>query len=223
MRGHRLIVVAGSAALLLSPDLCEARETIVEVHLALDASRAWQPAEEEPAIEEREGRELNLDRAHLAFGEAGSWYWSVGGGVGFSGHSTDTMGQITIGTFLADSFEINFGARGWSFNQDGGQDAYGASIAAGFRWHFVQEETYSIYAHAGIGFLEATEDVPPSGTRFNFTPTVGVGTTFEIGESDTRLDLGLRWHHISNATISGSDDNPSRDGVMLYAAVVFPF
>ena len=88
---------------------------------------------------------------------------------------------------------------------------------------FVQEENHTFYAHAGIGLLQTSERVPPGGTKFNFTPTVGVGTTFELGESDTRLDLGVRWHHISNASTNGSDDNPARDGVMLYAALVFPF
>jgi hypothetical protein len=31
------------------------------------------------------------------------------------------------------------------------------------------------------------------------------------------------WHHISNASSAGSDDNPARDGVRVYLGVVFPF
>jgi hypothetical protein len=194
-----------------------------DVRLAFATWRAWQPVEDEGSIDPPEIEDLVRDDGHLDFGEAGSWYWSIGGGAGLSDDSTDLMGQLTFGTFLTDDFEINFGARGWFFDQDDGDDAWGGSFALGFRWHFVQEERYSIYAHAGVGILEASEDVPPSGTQFNFTPTAGFGTTFELGESDTRLDLGLRWHHISNATTSGSDDNPARDGVMIYAALVFPF
>jgi hypothetical protein len=38
-----------------------------------------------------------------------------------------------------------------------------------------------------------------------------------------RLQLGVRWHHISNGRSNGDSDNPSRDGLMLYTGVVFPF
>lgn len=196
----------------------------VETSLALEYSSAYTQRAQAPSADTPStllDGELEGDRP--GFGEAGSWYWSVGGGVGFSGESVDPMGQLTFGTFLTDDFELNFGMRGWRFIQEGGRDASGVSAALGFRWHFIHKPRQTVYVHTGIGLLQATRDVPADGTPFNFTPTFGFGTTIKLGESDTRLDLGARWHHISNATTSGSDDNPARDGIMVYFAVIFPF
>ena len=44
-----------------------------------------------------------------------------------------------------------------------------------------------------------------------------------LSDDGTRLMLGARWHHISNGRYTGDTNNPSRDSLMLYAAVVIPF
>lgn len=213
-----------SAAMLLWPACALGSDG----RLTLDPYLAYQSAQAPESTQEQGADEPVYDESappdgRLAFGEAGSWYWMLGGGVGLSGDSIDSMAQAGVGTFLTDDLEFNLTFRGWYFAQDDGDDAGGGSFAIGFRWHFVQRERYSVYAHAGIGLLQASDDVPPDGTKFNFTPTVGVGSTVRLGESATRLDVGARWHHISNATSSGSDDNPARDGIMLYVGLIFPF
>lgn len=189
--------------------------------ITLDPSLAFQTTAQPPSGQESDV--LAEPTGRLEFGQAGMWYWTVGGGVGISDDSIDPMGQLGFGTFLADDFEFNLTVRGWYFAQDSGPDAGGGSLAIGFRWHFVNKTAYSVYTHFGIGMLYASDDVPPGGTQFNFTPTVGIGSTIRLDDRDTRLDLGLRWHHISNATTGGSDDNPARDGIMLYMALIFPF
>lgn len=169
------------------------------------------------------GDGLTLDLPAQRFGEAGSWYWSVSGMGTISDDSTDARLAYTVHAFIADGFEFNLSLAGWGFFQDG-QDAAGINPGLGFRWHFIndQEKGYSVYAQTGIGLLWATDEVPDGGTRFNFTPHAGVGATFGIGDGGTRLDLGLGWHHISNASTSGSDDNPARDSLAVWVGVMFP-
>jgi hypothetical protein len=76
---------------------------------------------------------------------------------------------------------------------------------------------------AGIGVMGATGDVPDGGTPFDLMPRAGIGVTKQLTDDGLRLDVGVRWHHISNARINGDDENPSRDGAMLYAGLIFPF
>ncbi|MFA6045786.1 MAG: acyloxyacyl hydrolase, partial [Phycisphaerales bacterium] len=93
-----------------------------------------------------------------------------------------------------------------------------------FRWHFVHEEDFTVYADIGIGILGATDNVPSNGTSFDFTPRAGVGFTYALNDAgDLRLVGGLRWAHVSNARIHGDDDNPGVDTIMMYSGVQFPF
>jgi hypothetical protein len=70
----------------------------------------------------------------------------------------------------------------------------------------------------------STSNTPRGGTSVNFTPKLGTGLTYQIREdSATRLQAGLRWHHISNARVAGDADNPSRDAAMIYVGLMLPF
>jgi hypothetical protein len=69
--------------------------------------------------------------------------------------------------------------------------------------------------------LSTNNPVPSGGSQFNFTPQAGIGVTIDVGERDARLVLGLKWHHISNASLYR--DNPGRDSVEIYAGLTFPF
>ncbi|MBL8746253.1 MAG: acyloxyacyl hydrolase [Phycisphaerae bacterium] len=160
--------------------------------------------------------------AAIPFGDAGSRYWTVLTGAAFVHDSTDANVYAGMGFFLTDRFEFNFGLGGWWFWQEG-EDTGGVNPAIGFRYHFMPHEAFNVYLDAGIGLLFSGDDVPENGESVNFTPRAGVGTLWRLGESGARLDVGVRWHHISTASTSGSDDNPSRDSAMVYAGVVFPF
>ncbi|MBN8645550.1 MAG: acyloxyacyl hydrolase [Planctomycetes bacterium] len=169
------------------------------------------------------------------FLDKGWWGWSIGAGVAFNSESTDTNLVANLHTFLADDFEFNFGLGGWYYAQDedgeddeDANDALGLNPRFGFRWHFARpkdnaDRSWSVYAEAGIGMVFTDHEVPPGGTHYNFTPHAGVGATFALGESGARFDLGVRWAHVSNASTSGTDDNPSRDSPMVYAGFMFPF
>jgi hypothetical protein len=160
--------------------------------------------------------------SNTPFGDAGSRYWTILAGVAFNHDSTDANLYGGLGFFLTDNFEFNFGLGGWWFSQEG-EDTAGANPTLGFRYHFMPKEAFNVYLDAGIGLLFSGDDVPEDGESVNFTPRAGVGTLWMLGDSGARLDVGIRWHHISTASFSGSDDNPSRDSAMVYAGVVFPF
>ena len=121
-----------------------------------------------------------------------------------------------------EDVELSIELNGWHFVQQG-QDAWGINPVLLFRWHFFNNGSWSAYADAGVGILFATDKVPEGGTNVDFTPRVGVGLTKQLTDGGLRAQLGLRWHHISNARISGDRDNPSRDALMVYGGLVFPF
>lgn len=173
-----------------------------------------------PAAEER--TDPREPEGRPAFGKDGAWYFELHAGAGVSQDSIDYGSGVTFGTFLANKFEINFGATGWYFAQDG-PNAGGGNPHVGFRYHFMPEDRFNVYLEAGIGLLFTSDDVPEEGTDVNFTPRAGAGTLWILGDTDLRLDVGLRWHHISNASVSGSDENPARDSIMIYVGLVIPF
>lgn len=166
------------------------------------------------------------DLGELAIGDASRWYVSVNGGGALDleggDDSTDLMLAVAVHHFLSPEVELLGQIEAFSFDQDG-DNAFGAGPSFELRWHFWRPGRWTTFANAGIGVLGSTDDVPAGGTSFNFTPRAGLGATCRLGGGATRLVGGVRWHHISNATFSGEDDNPDRDGVMFYAGVMIPF
>ena len=168
---------------------------------------------------------LEIDPAR-AFGAAGTSYLGLTTGVGFAleedDDSTDPNLALTYHHFLVDDFEVIGEIGAWYFAQDGG-DAGGLNPGFTLRWHFLNRDRWSLYADAGIGLLFATDDVPRGGSSFGFMPRAGVGASVDLNDEGLRGYLGVRWHHISNARITGDDRNPDRDGVMIYGGVMFPW
>jgi hypothetical protein len=66
--------------------------------------------------------------------------------------------------------------------------------------------------------LGSSSPVPAGGTNFNFTPSAGVGVTFDVWEG-TRAYVSARWYHVSNAGTSSS--NPGFNGLGLWAGLSF--
>lgn len=160
------------------------------------------------------------------FGLPGPWYWHLGGGwakeIAGPAEADDFNLNFTLSTFVVEDFEFLAEFRGWYFHQQD-DDALGLNFNLIFRWHFLDFETWTIFADGGVGMLVSTDNVPDGGTGFNYTPQAGGGATFRLGESRSRLVVGARWNHVSNARINGEDRNPSRDGIQVYAAVQIPF
>lgn len=154
------------------------------------------------------------------FGAAGSWRWQIlgGGGIG-----TDSISNAQLGAgvswFVVDDLSIDVQVNADYFNQSG-PSAWGADVELLFRWHFLARDTWSLYVDGGCGLMWTSHDVPPDSASFNFLPQAGAGVTWEIA-ADTRLMLGARWFHVSNANTAAP--NPSYNGIFVYAGVSFGF
>ncbi len=157
-----------------------------------------------------------------AFGEEGSTWLTVGAGWApdFSDENDFNL-HVAWSKFLVRDVEFSLEGTAWYFDQ-WGDDALGAGAGMIFRWHFVNTGDWSVYADVGVGVLGSTDDVPDGGSSLNFHPRAGLGFTRRLDDSGTRLQVGLRWHHVSNARIFGDGDNPARDRVMLHGGLVFP-
>lgn len=184
-------------------------------------------ASEPPESGARRGEEVGTKTIEMAppkhFGEAGSRWWTIGAGVADNFlDSVDSNLHFAYTYFLAKDIEFTGELAGWHFNQPG-DNTFGVSAVMVLRWHFINTGPWTVYADTGVGFLVAADSVPDKGTSFDLMPRAGVGFTRQLTESGTRLQMGLRWHHASNARIFGDASNPARDSAMVYAGIIFPF
>lgn len=158
-----------------------------------------------------------------AFGAAdGNWWLTASTAVGtVFGDETSVALRASLTTFVAQDIQIG-GEAGLWYLQQPGDNAVGGAVGFVLRWHFVNTGDWTVFADTGIAILATTEDTPRGGTSVNFKPRLGVGFTRLLADDGTRLEVGLGWHHISNARINGDDENPSRDLPMLHVGIVFP-
>jgi len=142
-------------------------------------------------------------------------------GPDIDGHvDTNIHGQYTY--FVIDDFEVGVEAAFWAIFQN--DDTVGVSTSLVMRYHFYQAQRWSAFGEIGMGMILTGDDVPDTGTSFNLMPRVGAGVTYKLfDDSNTRLITGLRWHHFSNARISGEKSNPARDAPGLYVGLLFEF
>jgi len=163
------------------------------------------------------------------FGEQGTWQFNIfasgawgESGLDENGDERDVNyfgGGIGVDYFIWEDFSAGAQLVGLRFSQDG-PDTAGGAFEIMLRWHVISEDTWSFYLDGGSGFLKTSDDVPPHGSNYNFTPQAGVGFTIEIG-GQMRAMTGIRWHHISNA--DSADDNPAIDSLMSYGGITVPF
>jgi hypothetical protein len=146
--------------------------------------------------------------------------------------------------FLADDLEFGVELGLWGIDQrepasstpapgsNGNADTIALSFRFVGRWHFAHGSTsdqrpdaydWTLFVDAGIGMLFSADDVPADGTSLNFLPTFGAGATWRVGEGDTRLIGGVRWHHVSNARITGDRNNPDFNAPELFVGLVMRF
>lgn len=216
-----LLVLSGSAFASASPEFSlglAGAMSLGSVQDGSDASADGSDALIEPAVS-------------ATFGTKGSTWWSfsASGMVDDDAANKDYSLRFAYHRFLAEDFELNLALTGWFHDQDVDDEASG-SFDLGFRYHFLSDRDrgWSVYGDIGIGFMLSSGPVPEDGTDYNFTPRAGVGVTLELpdqlgGDIGARLDLGVGWQHYSNASTSGSDENPGRDSIYVRAGVIFPF
>lgn len=155
------------------------------------------------------------------FGAKGSMRWTIQGGWGIDVHGSnqEVQGGASLQYFIVDGFCFAPQVNLWGFFQEGG-NSFGGSLDLLFQWHMIRKPTWSLYGDFGCGLLGSTNSVPYDGSQFNFTPQAGLGVTFDIGDNN-RWFAGVRWHHISNASLYSN--NPGRDSILVYTGINFPF
>ena len=156
------------------------------------------------------------------WGEAGSWRWGIHGGYaeGMNHHENQLLLLgVEFDYFIANELSLDIGLHLLDVTQtEGNTDGFNVTLQ--LRWHAIAKEDWSFFLEGGAGLLFTQDNVPSDGSDFNFTPQAGFGFSFDTGES-ARWLIGLRWHHISNANTHRS--NSSRDSLMLWAGITFPF
>ena len=185
---------------------------------------SMQPAEPEPGASPAPA-DAELKSVPKRFGEQGSEWLTIGllGAHDFYWESNDFNIHGAYSIFLSNDVEFAVELAAWAFFQSE-DNAVGLNPSIIFRWHFWHRERWTTYVDLGIGVLASTDDVPDNGTSLNFTPKGGVGLTYQLWEDrETRLQAGFRWHHVSNARITGDSNNPARDAPALYVGLIFPW
>lgn len=197
-------------------DLYDARYTIT-LPRPLATFDQRQPVTEEKPLEKPP------EKKEPRFGDKSAEWASFSLGMAYNfADATDWNLRIAWSHFVVENVEFSVELNAWYFDQ-AGDNAVGINPVFLFRWHFLNTGDWTLYADAGIGLLFATDVVPERGTGVDFTPRVGGGFTYRLDDRGDRLQVGLRWHHISNARIEGDVSNPSRDAYMVYAGVMIPF
>lgn len=154
------------------------------------------------------------------FGEAGSTRFMLQGAAAIherQNYFFDT--GFGFEHFIEDNLSLVTQFNGVYVDQLG-SDAGGGNLMLLMRWHYLVEASWSAFFEAGMGVLWMSNNVPPEGSNFNFTPQAAFGLTFDIGENN-RAHIALGWIHISNANTF--NDNPGRDSFIIHAGLSFPF
>lgn len=170
----------------------------------------------------------NPERAYATERASPATKWGEKGCVtvnAFLGYADDfedigiAPASLGISWFPIKNFSIDVQLEGAHISQPG-DDAFGGGAAMMLRWHFLDFETWTLYADLGIGFLILSDPVPQEAADFVFTPRAGVGASLALTES-TRLMVGARWFHISNAETSF--ENPGVNALQGYVGISFAF
>lgn len=180
-----------------------------------------------PAQEEVSAPPVQGTPSRAAFGSTGSFRLDTTAMIASNLSGTELgLGSVAACWFVADGFSISLAGEGLYASQptpevgQSGGDVGGGGVSTSLRWHFLREETWSLYAEFGIGVLATTDDIPNGGSSINFTPRAFFGASFEVAE-DTRLLAAIGWFHISNAQLG--ETNPAYDSIAMYLGLSFGF
>ena len=166
-------------------------------------------------------RTLGQERPFTDFAK-GTWTVQTYGGYFNELGSQDVeAGFATVGAsyYFVDNMSLGLEASGFGFAQPG-DNAGAAAGGVVFRHHVISTRRGTFFLDLAASVAEASPDVPPGGTRFNFIEQAGMGITCPL-RGNAHLLVGIRYLHLSNARIEGDDRNPSLNGVVGYAGLVF--
>jgi len=152
----------------------------------------------------------------------GTWtFQSYAGYLNDLGAEDTEGGFLTAGVnyYFADEISLGVEVSGYGLTQPG-DDVVAGAAGVVLRHHLLHDDRTSLFIDVAFAGAEATERVPPGGTRFNLVTQVGIGVTRALG-GGPHLLLGARFIHVSNGNIEGDDRNPSINGVSAYAGLLF--
>jgi hypothetical protein len=159
---------------------------------------------------------------HTEWGKKGSKRWDVVAGFAVDTEETENR-LVRIGFeiehFVENNLSLDLGIHLLDVEQTG-KDAMGLNASVQLRWHFIDEDSWSMFVEGGAGLVRMGANVPAGGSTFNFTIQLGSGFSFDAGNNNRWL-VGVRWFHISNANMY--TNNPTRDSVMLWTGLSFPY
>jgi hypothetical protein len=158
--------------------------------------------------------------------DKGNWALTLSGSYIPPTQGSDaTLGgmSVSVGYFAWNGHMLSLDLAGYGGEQDGGDGTVwiGAAGLLG-RWHFVRgtADRWSIFFDGGGAVSYADHNFPASGLNFNFVLKGGFGGSLRVGESAHLLG-GVRWLHLSNAAISGRDENPGYNGAQIWAGMMW--
>ncbi len=141
---------------------------------------------------------------------------------GLGAYSNAASASTGVGYYVFDNLSLSLEAAGYRITQSSAKNAWMYGISGVLRHHLLQFDRTTFFIDASFGPVEATERVPGGGTYFNFATRTGLGATFQIREH-LHLLGGVRYFHLSNARIEGSERNPSINGVEGFLGLMWTF
>ena len=95
-------------------------------------------------------------------------------------------------------------------------------LTGGLRQRIARRGRASCFVELEVGVSDAEIIVPPRGTRFNYIFQPGAGVTLALGARG-HLVAGVRWFHLSNASLAGPNRNPDIEALGLHGGILLPF
>ena len=155
------------------------------------------------------------------YGSQGFIEWTVGGMVAAEFGITElALVRNEVDWFVRDGFSLGLQLDVGGAWVGGGGYTGTVGLATVARWHFIQRETWTLFADVGIGLAWFGAPLPEAGTRLNFSPQAGLGATFRVDDR-LRLHVSAGWYHLSNARTSSS--NPGFDGLAVQVGIGIGF
>lgn len=153
----------------------------------------------------------------------GAGYWSLTEGFSRSNTKGDVyLTQIHFNRYLRDDLAFLLGGTiGYADAKRAEGGVFGGP-EIGLRWHFAQNESWSVYLDGTVGAVFHEEALTPDSLRFNFDLQLGIGVTYRL-TSRTMILGGVRSFHLSNARIQGRDENLGYDAPMGYIGLMTSF
>jgi hypothetical protein len=136
-------------------------------------------------------------------------------------HEKIATGSVGVGYYLADNFAASLTVP-VSHVRQYTHDATMAGLDLTLRYHFLQQDRFTLFGDLTGGLAQANHIVPPGGTYFNFTAQLGLGTTWRLSDQ-LYLVGGVHYFHLSNAAIRGINHNPDLNAYQPYLGVMFRF